>query len=478
MSKSHTARLLYGRLAALQNYGSASPWLYNLDAATRLLWSTSRQSNLASSCLLIMNEDKSYRETMQDLCAAVTDYLGVLAVLDSLDSNKQDLCCERHYHPEFDTHCSKPLFEPTTRPRRPELPLDWAILTATYKRDVAMVAHLLESEGFRLGRNLKLCASLQYSAGHGCETVFRLLLNAGVNVNCVGHAIYCDCMDWIEGSALGAACKMGCVRIVEICLSPEYNLISSGDIYGDAIIHAAYLDHHENALIIVKRLMSRWSFWTSRERTIKRVFEIACKKGNIDLGRFVYENAPYNLNACSYPESPLCLAIENDHIDVVIYVLGLYRTCLNKYPHSNAEHWRFAELNRAMRRVAEFGQVQIASLLWGELESWAMRKPLSIAAEYGQTAMIEFLLSKGLDLKTQDSKNDPQTIGERALIKAAKHGHQSTTRFLLGLGFRTPNLEQLWCIEKETSEHAAKFGEGEQDLCPTYDLEPVPIEHK
>ena len=454
MSKSHAARLLYGRLAALQKYGSASPWLYNLEAATRLLWSTSRQSYLASSSSMALNGDKTYQEIMQQICAAVTDYLGVLTILHSLDNEKQNLCCEQQCHPEFETHWYR-LFEPLTRPRRPELPLDWAILTATYERDFAMVAHLLENERFRLGRKPKLSASLQHSAGRDCETVFQLLLNAGVDVNGVGHPIYCDHMGWVDGSALGAACAAGCVGIVEICLSPEHNLISSGDIYGDAMIHAAYLDHHENALIIVKWLMSRWSFWTSRERTIEIIFEIACKKGNFDLGRFVYENAPYNLNASMHPESPLCLAIENGHVDMVMYVLSQHRTCLDKFPHAQAEWWRFCELKKAMRRAAEFGQVHIASLIWDEHDSWPMRRLLSVAARFGHTAMIEFLLSKGLDLNLKASTSDPRTIGEHALIEAAKHGHTSTTRFLLGIGIRTPNLEQLWCTEKENSEHAA-----------------------
>ena len=448
MSKQHAARLLGGRLKDLHMYGPGTPWLYNVDAAARLLQRTSRSSHSACSPIMVLNKDESYGEILRQLCNAITEYLGVSEVIDSLDSTKQKLCCLYHYLRQDEAY-SQRCIQSLEGPRRPELPLDWAILTALHTGDYDMATHLLESQRFQLHPNPNLSASLQYCAAHNLETTFQLFLNAGVDINTFGHAsIYGD-SEWNFGSALEAACAAGSLGIVKICLSPHHNLYTSGDFYESGMTLATLLDDHEIGLTVVKWLMSRWSFGPGRRSTISLLFQSLCRSGNVDLGIFIYENDPFDLNViCSFDDSPLGIAVEHGHANMVMYVLSLHRRCMETFPHREAKTRREVELVRAMRRAARFGQAHIASLLWDELDSWSMQTPLYLAARLGHTSMIEFLLSKGLDLMEKVSANDPQTIGEHALIRAAKHGHKSTIRFLLGIGIRTPNLEPLWCVEK------------------------------
>ena len=209
------------------------------------------------------------------------------------------------------------------------------------------------------------------------------------------------------------------------------------------------------------------------------MFPSLCRSGVIDLGKFVYENDPFDLNVrCTFNGSHLGIAVEHGHANIVIYIVSLYRRCMETFPHREAETLRKHELVKAMRRAARFGQAHIAYLLCNELDSWSMVIPLYIAARLGHTSIIEFLLSKGLDLNTKFFASDPRTSGENALMNAAKYGHQSTTRFLLGLGCRTPCLEKLCWVEREDSEYAARSVEGEPNLSPTYDLGAAAVEHK
>jgi ankyrin repeat protein len=480
MSKIHAVRLLHGRLDALQKFGPDLPWLHKLEAAAQLLRTASRPSPFAISPIMPSKEDAAYRETVQQICASVVDYLGVPQVIDSLDANRQDLCCQEHYFPDWEAKCSVPCFEPSKRFRRPESTLDWAILTAMYTRDFAVVPDLLKSH---LGPNPELPASLQYSAGRNYETTFRLLLDAGVDINGLGHATanqYCDDLDWNNGSALEAACAAGHLGIVKVCLSPDYNLNLSGHIYEDAMIIAARLDDHKIALKTVKLLLSRLTSWHHLSGTTQAIFENTCRNGNVDVGKLVFENAPYNLNTL-YPDgkSPLSVAIEHDHADMVIYTLSQHRSCLNRFPHHQNVWSRYFELNKSMRHAARSGRAHVASLIWTELDSWPMGTLLSDAARHGKVSMIEFLMSKGLDLsKTCSANRDPETIGEHALILAAEHAHESTTKFLLGLGIRTFNLRPFSSTWAAEPQHAERSEEGVQNLLLAYGLGLVPNKRK
>lgn len=206
-----------------------------------------------------INEDAGYGETLRQLCNAITKYLGVSEVIDSLDPTKQKLCCLYHLHCLGQDEAYSPgCIHPVEGPRRPELPLDWAILTILHTGDYDMATHLLESQQFQLYPNANLSASLQYCAAHNLETTFRLLLNAGVDINTLGHASVYGESGWNFGSALEAACAAGSLGIVKICLSPDYNLYTSGDPYESAMTLASLLDDHETGLTIVKWLISSW----------------------------------------------------------------------------------------------------------------------------------------------------------------------------------------------------------------------------
>jgi hypothetical protein len=459
MSKFHAARLLYGRLAALHNYGPGLRWLYKLDAAARLVWRTARSCHSATLPVIVSKEDKSYQETTRQLCTAIADHLGVSEVIDSLDTAKQDLCCRYHYL-RHDAECSEHCFELLEGSRRPEPPLDWAILTAIYTQDIVLVTRLLEIQRLQLDSNAKLFASLQYSAGRNCETIFRLLLHAGVDINELGHASLYDYDQYNNGSALEAACAAGCVEIIKICLSPEHNLKASGEPFETAMILAARLDDHEMGFKIVKWLISRLTSWARSMTTAQTIFEIACRNGSVDLGKLIYEKAPYSLNVpCREEDSALGMAVESGNVDMVIFVLSQLRTGTKMFPGPQAGWWREVHIRRAMNCAAEFGHMHIASLLWNELDSWSMRRPLLTAAEHGHSSIIEFLMSKGLDLSAQFSAREPQTNGERALMLAAEHGHNFTTRFLLYLGVRALDLDCVSCVKDQVARYATRTAE-------------------
>lgn len=197
MSKFHAARLLHGKLLALDRYGPKAPWLYRLNEAVQILLGEIRTHSAMDSTPEPKIRKERHRLTAQKLCDAVTEYLGVFEILLSLDPKWQKLCCREHYinltvigH----ARCQEPL-EPSKLLRRSESALDWAILTAYHMADHLKVRTLVElyREEFTLWSSP--AASLQCAARRGDNVMVRLLLDAGADVNGLAHAGH-NYVDW------------------------------------------------------------------------------------------------------------------------------------------------------------------------------------------------------------------------------------------------------------------------------------------
>jgi hypothetical protein len=95
MSKSRTIRLLHGKPEALDRFGMKLPWLYKLDEAVRLLGDAAPSLPNGHSIWEVSGQDGQPQPLALKICAAATEYLGVSEILNSLDPDRQDLCCQQ-----------------------------------------------------------------------------------------------------------------------------------------------------------------------------------------------------------------------------------------------------------------------------------------------------------------------------------------------------------------------------------------------
>jgi ankyrin repeat protein len=472
MGKANVARLLQGRFGAVGRYGSQLPWILSLNHAVQLLSNADRTQTTGGSMQGSFCEEALTRQKILAVTAAVTEYLGVSEVLRCLDPKQQYLCSQNHYIPGLGHE--KDCQQTSGHLRRNESALDWALLTAVHLGEVSTARCLLDEHRLQFDTDLELPASLQLAARCGNETLLRLLLAAGANINSLGHSgddfvdVFCT---WNSGSVLEAACTAGHTHIVEILLSPCYDLATSGWPYEAAIIFAAHSKvKHRTSTNTVRLLMTRATSWEDFTGFTQEIFEMACSIGDEELARLVIELAPFDLNLrmSGSNKTGLCIASENGHANIVAFILTLDDTRRDK---SEQEYdWR-----RAIRGAFQCGRPQAAAALWDALDIDLTSQLLCEAARYGQVNMIEFLLAKGVDLSSA-YRNDPSsgnTYGEMALITAAREAQEPATRFLLELGIRTDKIRPFSCWRSRGPEDAGNCQAVEKTLLE-YGLGPVP----
>lgn len=154
----------------------------------------------------------------------------------------------------------------------------------------------------------------------------------------------------------------------------------------------------------------------------------ACNKGDLKLVKSLVEKGGPNLIKDSYAGQALLHATEQEHLDIIKFLVekgvDVNDTCFDSYYQE--EEFQ----NTVLMIAAEKGNLEITKYL---IENGADvngtgyedQTPLHCAATYGKLDIIKFLVEKGADIEFQDG------YGQTPASTAAANGNTEIVKFLL-----------------------------------------------
>ncbi|KAG9326524.1 hypothetical protein KVV02_007673 [Mortierella alpina] len=156
----------------------------------------------------------------------------------------------------------------------------------------------------------------------------------------------------------------------------------------------------------------------------------ACAEGNLELVNRIASKFESPEELCEAEPStgytPLMMAARHGHLDVVEALIRL--------GHDSTEISRDPLNNNVLMVTAEHGHLAVFELYANKFprsvqmsnkQGWS---PLTAAARYGVTSMVEMVLNLGADLNHRDEE------GNTALHHAAAYGHLQTITLLIERG--------------------------------------------
>ena len=318
-------------------------------------------------------------------------------------------------------------------------------VVAAYLGKTALVARLLLEENALVSTsNLYLGSALRCAAVQGHYDTTRILLDAGADV---------DCSTPYENFALIAAAFRGHRHIVELLLEPRYNCTTSGPFYEEAIYTAVQGGYLEIVLFMIQR-----GKFDSLKPLTKIIFRCAAAFGQENVVKWALDNyaevhddiqrlseKSALILAALYGQEPVVRLLlrrapydfRHDALNGQEYVM---RLPLRRGPYS---------LGLAFLQTMVGGSEQTARTILNAMmqlkpdrTDWSptLQGPfggicLILAARYGQTHMIHFLMEKGASLTR---------VGCRMAMYYADRGrHGSALRALAGylVALNPPNQD-------------------------------------
>ena len=335
------------------------------------------------------------------------------------------------------------LLQPGSAARYSESKTNGLFAAAAYLGKTALIARLLVERDVLVSEStLYLGTALRCAIMQGHYDTTRTLLDAGANIN--GSIPFRD-------HALLAAASEGHRHIVELLLEPRYNCTTSGASYEKAIRRAARGGHLEIVLFMIQRgkfdnlkklvqtILSKaagygqenvvqWALDNGAEvhDKIERLsnrsaLSRAALNGQESVVRLLLRRAPYNFRhaALNGQESVVRLPLRRapynlGHAFLLTMVGGYERTART--------------ILNAMMQLSPY-RIGWSPTLQGPFGGIC----LILAAKYGQTHMIHFLVEKGAGLT--------QTEGDIARYYAERGDHESVVRALVAYGaaLNSPN---------------------------------------
>jgi CDK inhibitor PHO81 len=225
-------------------------------------------------------------------------------------------------------------------------------------------------------------------------------------------------VDDINGrTCLHEAAIAGSQRMVALCIQNNV-AVNKPDVYGRAALHYAAMKGHSS---VCQHLLDAGATPTILDRDNYSPLVYATLKGDVASVRVLLENGrvPVRPSTETGDLSPLSLAAQAGHTDVVVLLLGKGAVSL---PNSNGEY--------PIHLAAQEGHPVVCRLLlqlegWDTPDKYHEWTPLFHAARYGRAECVRILIEGGCRVSMRDE------LGHNGAHYAAWYGHRECLEPLL-----------------------------------------------
>jgi CDK inhibitor PHO81 len=273
-------------------------------------------------------------------------------------------------------------------------------------------------------------------------------------------------IDDINGhTCLHEAAIAGTQRLVDLCIQHGVQ-VDKSDLYGRTALHYAAMNGHSS---VCQQLLNVNVPPNTLDRDNYSPIVYATMKGNADCIRVLLEegHVPAQSPTSSGDLSPLSLAAQAGHVDVIVLLLKHGASCM---PNTNGEY--------PMHLAAQEGHTDVCKLLlhregWDTRDKYHEWTPLFHAARHGHDDCVSVLLDAGCRVHLQDE------LGHSAAHYAAWYGHQQVLSYLLVALQSSPATMNLPVTSnKSPQSDTGLSGEFEIDMIPSLSLPPPIMPHR